>query len=323
MPLTRSIIESTVVITGASSGVGAATSLTLACRGAQLVLAARSPRGLAQIGEQCRQLGADVLEVPTDTSDPDAVERLAEAAQERFGHIDAWINNAGVALYGRLLDLPLDQVRRTIDVDVFGYLHGARAAVPRLRAAGEGCWSSSARCCPRCRCLTWGRTSWPSTRCRAWPTACGRSCGPTAWTRCPCARCCRARWTRPVRVGREPDGPPGPAAAAAEPAAGGGRPDRAAAGAPRRQSFVGRAASTVMWQWRLAPALAERLLSLYGQLAQFGRPEPPSDGNLFEPVEVPREVEGGWRLTPATLATLPSAALAKVRHHLNGAGTHS
>jgi NAD(P)-dependent dehydrogenase (short-subunit alcohol dehydrogenase family) len=184
MPLTRSLIESTVVITGGSSGIGAATALTLAGRGARLVLAARSPCGLAYIGERCRGLGAPVLEVPTDTADPDAVERLAAAAQAEYGRIDAWGNNAGVAVYGRLLDLPLDQVHRTVDVDVFGYLHGARAAVPRLRAAGGGVLIMVGSVLSEVSLPYLGAY----TMSKAWRTRCVKSCTPTGWTRCPCAR---------------------------------------------------------------------------------------------------------------------------------------
>ncbi|BCJ76356.1 short-chain dehydrogenase [Catellatospora sp. IY07-71] len=320
MPLTRSIIESTVVITGASSGVGAATALTLARRGAQLVLAARSPRGLAQIGEQCRQLGADVLEVPTDTADPDAVERLAEAAQERFGHVDAWINNAGVALYGRLLDLPLDQVRRTIDVDVFGYLHGARAAVPRLRAAGGGVLIVVGSVLSEVSLPYLGAYIMAKHAVQGMADSLRQELRADGVAEVSVCTVLPGSLDTPLfawaanQMGRQVL-PPRPLSPPQEVA------DRIVRllEHPRRQSFVGRASSTVMWQWRLAPALAERLLSLYGQLAQFGRPEPPSDGNLFEPVEAPRGVEGGWRLTPATLAGLPGTALAKVRHHLNGA----
>ena len=80
MPLTRSRDDATVVITGASSGIGAATAYALARRGADVVLAARTEEALHRVAEHCRKLGGQALVVPTDVTDPEAVQRLAARA---------------------------------------------------------------------------------------------------------------------------------------------------------------------------------------------------------------------------------------------------
>ncbi|MEV4410821.1 SDR family oxidoreductase [Catellatospora sp. NPDC049609] len=320
MPLTRSLTESTVVITGASSGIGAATALTLARRGTRLVLAARSERGLAEIGGQCRELGAPVLEVATDTADEQAVDRLAAAAQAEFGRIDAWVNNAGVAVYGRLLDLPMEQVRRTMEVDVFGYLYGARAAVPRLRAGGGGVLIMVASVLSETSIPYLGAYTMAKHAVLGLADGLRQELQADGIGEVSVCTVLPASVDTPLfawaanYMGREVI-PPRPMSS----------PQRVADRIvrllehPRRQSLVGTAAATVVWQWRLAPALAERLMVLYGQVAQFGRVVPSSEGNLFTPVEQPRRVDGGRRLPVAALAGIPAAAVAQVRRRLHSA----
>ncbi|MGW7101742.1 SDR family NAD(P)-dependent oxidoreductase [Streptomyces sp. NPDC054838] len=127
-----------VVITGASSGIGRATALACAKRGAHVVLAARSGRELDRVAEQCRRRGGKALAVPTDVTDPGAVTALAAAATARFGRIDVWANVAGVGILGRFDQTPPDELRRLLDVNVIGAVNGARAAVPVMRRQGEG-----------------------------------------------------------------------------------------------------------------------------------------------------------------------------------------
>lgn len=130
--------ESVVVITGASSGIGRASALRFARRGTSLVLAARRAEALEDVAEQCRRRGARAVVVPTDVTDAEAVERLARRAVEEYGRIDVWVNNAAVGVFAPFLEVPLEDFRRVLDVDVMGYVHGARAALPVLRRQGHG-----------------------------------------------------------------------------------------------------------------------------------------------------------------------------------------
>jgi NAD(P)-dependent dehydrogenase (short-subunit alcohol dehydrogenase family) len=132
------IRDSVVVITGASSGIGRATALAFACRGARLVLAARRAPALEEVAERCVAAGGVALAVPTDVSDADAVRNLARRAVEHFGRIDVWVNNAAVTAFAGFLEMPLEDFRRILDVNVMGYVHGARAALPYLLDQGRG-----------------------------------------------------------------------------------------------------------------------------------------------------------------------------------------
>lgn len=124
-----------VVITGASSGIGAAIARRLARDGHSLVLAARRAELLERlVGE----LGVPAVAVPTNVADPQALEALAEKAVARFGRIDVWINNAGLRQWTGWLEAPLEQVQELIDVNLTGAIMGARAALRHMVPAGQG-----------------------------------------------------------------------------------------------------------------------------------------------------------------------------------------
>jgi short-subunit dehydrogenase len=88
------------VITGASSGLGRATAIEFAKRGTSVALASRQKTGLTEVADECRRLGVPALVIVTDMTDESAVEDLASQASKKFGHVDVWINNAVVGLYG-------------------------------------------------------------------------------------------------------------------------------------------------------------------------------------------------------------------------------
>ncbi|MFP7761464.1 SDR family NAD(P)-dependent oxidoreductase [Marisediminicola sp. LYQ85] len=131
---TWTIKGATVVITGASSGIGRGTALALADRGANLVLAARSDDVLAELARSI----PNAIAVPTDVTDPEAVGRLAAAALNRFGSLDVWINCASVGAAGIFTDVPLDVHRRVIETGAIGVLNGSHVALRHFEKVGGG-----------------------------------------------------------------------------------------------------------------------------------------------------------------------------------------
>lgn len=132
------LAQAVVVVTGASSGIGRVTAEALARRGANLVLAARRREPLEETAAACRAHGVQATAVPTDVRDEAEVERLSAQALALHGRFDAWINNAGVGVYGRLEDVPMDTLRELLDTNLIGYVLGARAALRHFRARERG-----------------------------------------------------------------------------------------------------------------------------------------------------------------------------------------
>ncbi|MCM2324516.1 MAG: SDR family oxidoreductase [Oligoflexia bacterium] len=130
--------DRTVVITGASSGLGRATAVEFARRGARLGLVARDRDGLEALAAALRVRGCGVEVCVADVADPEAVKTAARQVAERFGGIDVWVNNAAVAVYGELDQVPLVEQRRVMDVNFFGQVHGVRAALPFLESSSFG-----------------------------------------------------------------------------------------------------------------------------------------------------------------------------------------
>jgi short-subunit dehydrogenase len=127
-----------VVITGASSGFGEGTARELARRGACLVLAARSADTIHALARECESLGGQAIAVKADVGEREAVEMLASEAISRFGRIDVWINNAGVAAIGRFDVVPLEDHERVVRTDLLGTLYGSHIALRHFRERGAG-----------------------------------------------------------------------------------------------------------------------------------------------------------------------------------------
>ena len=131
-PLDRQVI----VITGASSGIGLVTARAAARRGASVMLVARDAGVLADVVRDIAADGGLADYAVADVGDAGQVAAAAAKAVDRFGRIDTWVNNAGVSIYAKLMDTPLDEHERLFRTDYFGVVNGCTTAVPYLRAEG-------------------------------------------------------------------------------------------------------------------------------------------------------------------------------------------
>lgn len=129
------ISDKTILITGASSGIGEATARELAAAGANLLIGARR---IDRLDALAAELGPRVVAHELDVTDPQSFEAFATAAAERFGRIDVLINNAGVMPLSPLVALKRDEWTRMIDVNIHGVLNGVAAVLPRFVAQQGG-----------------------------------------------------------------------------------------------------------------------------------------------------------------------------------------
>ena len=128
--------QQVIVITGASSGIGLTTARMAAKRGARVVMAARNTSDLEAAANEINANGVKAIAVTTDVSDPDAVDRLGQAALTAFGTIDTWVNNAGLSIYGKLDEVPLADKRKLFDINFWGVVHGCRTALKLMKESG-------------------------------------------------------------------------------------------------------------------------------------------------------------------------------------------
>lgn len=125
-----------IAITGATSGIGLATARALGNRGARLALLARRTERLEEL---VAEVGSErAVAVAGDVRSPEDCERLVATTVERFGRLDSMIANAGIGVYGGIMDQTEQQVRDMVDTNLTGTVWSVRAAVPRLRETGGG-----------------------------------------------------------------------------------------------------------------------------------------------------------------------------------------
>jgi NAD(P)-dependent dehydrogenase (short-subunit alcohol dehydrogenase family) len=128
--------EQVIAITGASSGIGLVTAKRAASRGARVVLAARNENDLRAACDEIRREGGRAVYVVADVTNPNDVAKIAETAIAEFGRIDTWVNNAAVSMHGKTFDIPIEDMRRQMDVNFWGHVYGSREAVRLMRDRG-------------------------------------------------------------------------------------------------------------------------------------------------------------------------------------------
>jgi NADP-dependent 3-hydroxy acid dehydrogenase YdfG len=126
------------LVTGASSGIGEATAVSLAAAGARVAVAARRTDRLSQLVERVLHSSGEATAIQADLADRASAERMVAQTVERFGRLDILVNNAGLMLLAPFADGNPDDWRKMVDVNVLGLLYATRAAIPHLRRAGRG-----------------------------------------------------------------------------------------------------------------------------------------------------------------------------------------
>ncbi|AKT42116.1 SDR family oxidoreductase [Chondromyces crocatus] len=312
--------DTVVVITGASSGIGRATAQLFAGAGASVVLAARSKETLEEVAIECSRVGGTALVVPTDVRSEDEVRELARRAIEHFGHIDVWVNNAAVSLFGRTEDVPYEAYRQVIETNLFGSIHGARAALPGFRAQGHGVLINVGSVA--------GIFGQPYTSAYCVTKFGVRGLGESLRQELMDAPNIHVCTVMPATV----DTPIFQQAAnytgrAVQPIPPVIDPYRVAhtivelVGRPQREVIVGWAGRMMAAQHAIAPGRAERRMAKTVEEKHLtDRPAPLSPGNLFSPVPEQNHVSGGWsrdgspgrreRIPAALALSMPALGLA-------------
>jgi short-subunit dehydrogenase len=131
-------MASTVLITGASQGIGKATAHLFARHGYNVVLAARQSDRLNAVAKELQQIGCSALPIQTDVREFQQVQRLIETALTHYGAIEVLINNAGIYISGPVERFSLEDWHQTIDTNLWGYIHTVHALLPHLLAQGKG-----------------------------------------------------------------------------------------------------------------------------------------------------------------------------------------
>jgi short-subunit dehydrogenase len=130
----RELAGRRAIVTGASSGIGRATSLELARQGVGLVVVARREDRLRDLVQEIAALGRSVEAVVGDVADPQTRQRAIDAAQQKLGGLDILVNNAGIGAMGLFADADPDRVRRIMEVNFFALVEMTRLALPLLKS---------------------------------------------------------------------------------------------------------------------------------------------------------------------------------------------
>lgn len=287
------IKDKVVVITGASSGIGRATALECARRGAIVVGVARNGSVLEEVAAQCRRTSPHSFIESMDVTDADAMDALAKRVYGKCGRIDAWVNNAAVALFGRFEEIPMKDFRQVIETNLWGYIHGSRAVLPYFREQGKGTLINVSSVVAELgqpfsspytiskfairglsECLYQELLDTDIHVCTVYP---GTVDTPLFYF--------GANFLGRSARAMEPIYPPEEIAHAIV----------SLIRRPRREVFVGAGPKIAHAAHAVLPGLTQRLFASRVRKQHFeDRPAPPSDGNLFEPAESGYGVTGGW-----------------------------
>ena len=130
--------ESTVIVTGASSGIGRETARRFARAGSNVVLASRNEKALVGLAKELEPLPGRALVAPTDVTDREAVKAMVEATVKEYGSIDVLVNNAGRGLDATVAEGSLENIRYVFEVNVFGAIHCIQAVTPVMKEQRRG-----------------------------------------------------------------------------------------------------------------------------------------------------------------------------------------
>jgi len=134
----QSYVGTVVAVTGASGGIGRASAVEFARRGATVAVIARGEAGLKGVAAEIEEVGGRALVVPTDVAHPDEVAAAVERVETEAGPIDVWVNVAFTSVFARFDDIEPDEYRRVTEVNYLGYVYATMAVLPRMKARGRG-----------------------------------------------------------------------------------------------------------------------------------------------------------------------------------------
>ena len=128
----------TVVVTGATAGIGRATAIAFAGEGARVALLARGEEGLDGVAREVEAAGGQALPLSVDVADADAVEQAAEQVENELGPIDVWVNVAFTSVFAPFHEVSAEEFRRVTEVSYLGFVYGTMSALKRMRARDRG-----------------------------------------------------------------------------------------------------------------------------------------------------------------------------------------